>query len=101
MNTIPEFKDFNITADNDKKRFKGDKIKPARLLNREIIIEDYEIKPSIKQPGTDCLHLQIRIGDTQYVSFTGAVLLMEFIKKVPKLPFRTTIIEENDFYKFT
>ncbi len=95
------FKDFNIEPST--KCFKGDKIKVERLLNREIAVYEYEIKDSIKVPGTDCLHLQIKIGETWHVVFTSSKGLMEAITRVPEkgFPFTTTIIRDQDFYRFT
>lgn len=98
---VKKFSDFGITHDAvNNKTFKGDKIKPARLINRLIRIHFYEIRPSTKQEGTMCLYLQLSINNEFYVAFTSAKLLMDDIQKVPEFPFDVTIIIENEFYKF-
>lgn len=94
------FKDFEITT-TETKGLKGDKIKTDRLLNREIEVHSYTIEDSKQEAGTKCLHLQIKIGDTWHVVFTSGKRLMEVIVKVPTFPFKTTIIKENDWLKFT
>jgi len=95
------FKDFNITTNG--KGFEGDKIKTDRLLNREITVHAFKIVDSIVDKGKKRLDMQISIGDTKHVVFTGAKDLMEKIQMVPedKFPFKTTIIKENDWLKFT
>jgi hypothetical protein len=71
------FKDFNIA--HTAKGFKGDKIKVERLFNREIVVHEFRIEDSNKVPGTDCLHMQIMIGETWYVVFTSSKGLLEAI----------------------
>jgi hypothetical protein len=95
------FKDFNITS--DKKGYQGDRIKTDRLINREIIIHEFKIEDSKVELGTKYLIMQISLGDTKHVWWTGGKLLKEDIQKVPpdKFPFKTTIIKENDMLKFT
>lgn len=90
------------------KGFEGDKIKMAKILNREIVVHDFKIEDSrvmaFKEKGTGkCLHLQISVEGEMHIVFTSAVGLLEAIQQVPKnkFPFSTTIIEENDRYKFT
>jgi hypothetical protein len=82
----------------------GDKIKIDRILNREVVVNDYRIKDSKYTDGNGkCLYLQISIGDMNHVVFTGATVLMETIQKVPKekFPFTTTIIKENEYFEFS
>ena len=96
-----DFKSFGIT--DTRKGFKGDKIKTDRLLNREIVVHEYKIEDSKKEAGGKCLHLQISIGNEFYVVFTGAKILMKMIELVPKdgFPFKTIVIKENEYLKFT
>ncbi|WP_017258424.1 hypothetical protein [Pedobacter arcticus] len=93
------FKDFNITVAHS--AFTGDKIKISKILNREITVSDYKIDDS-KFKGK-CLCLQIELNGTAHVVFTSSIILMEAIKQVPKdgMPFKTTIIQENERYEFT
>ena len=96
---MKSFKDFGIKTED--KGFVGDKIKINKILNREIAVLAYKIGDS-KYNGK-CLHLQIQLGDTKHVVFTGSKNLMESIVMVSKddFPFKTTIVEENERFEFT
>jgi hypothetical protein len=62
------------------------------------------VEPSRFEKGNGkCLHLQIEVNKTFHVVFTGSVVLMDMIEKVPKdkLPFITTIVKENERLQFT
>ena len=100
---MKNFKDFGIQP--ARPGLTGDKIKMHKILNREIIIYDFRIVDSkFKDKGNGkCLYLQIGIGDTKNVVFTGSAFLMEAIEQVPKteFPFKTTIVKENDRLDFT
>ena len=98
-----QFKDLGITTEI--KGFTGEKIKMSRVLNKEITVFYFDIKPS-KYPekgNGKCLYLQIEMNNTKFIVFTGSTVLQEMILKVPqeKLPFITTIIEENERFQFT
>lgn len=101
---MKKFSQFNIEVTS--KCFVGDKIKMAKVLNREIVVHDFRIEDSkiFLDRGTGkCLHLQISINDEKHILFTSASGLIEAIQQVPAddFPFTTTIIEENDRFKFT
>lgn len=95
------FKDLGITPDS--KGFTGDKISVDRIINRQIAVHDYKIVDSKVKTGEKCLHLQISIGETKHVVFTGSVLLMNALQKIKRsdFPFTTTIIKENKGLYFT
>ncbi|MCL1657433.1 hypothetical protein M2T79_12580 [Elizabethkingia miricola] len=98
---MKNFKEFNITPTF--KAFVGDKIKLSKVINTQIIINDYKIKDSEKKPGTKYLTLQItRKGDKEII-FTSAKTLMDMIEQVPKdeFPFMTTIAQEDQIFQFT
>jgi hypothetical protein len=97
---MKQFKDFGITPSINS--LTGDKIKIERILNRDIVVHDYRLEDSKYSEGK-CLYLQISVGETKHVVFTGSSVLMEMIKQVPKeeFPFKTTIIKENEHYEFT
>jgi len=103
MQEIKRFSDLGITVEN--KRFVGEKIRLAKVLNTEIMVHAYHIKQSkFPERGSDkCLWLQISINDKKYVSFSVAKILMETIQKVPEssFPFLTKITNDNDSYEFT
>lgn len=96
---MKSFKDLGIRS--EQQGFTGDKIKISKILNREIVVEAHKVTNS-KFDGS-CLHLQIKIGETKHVVFTGSAHLMAMIAQVPKdaFPFKTTIVEENERYEFT
>jgi hypothetical protein len=98
------FKQFNIKT--PAKGFEGDKIKIAKIINREIIVHDFKIEPSkcFKEIGSGkCLQLQISINNEKHIVFTSSTGLIEAIKQITKdkFPFLTTIIEENDRFIFS
>ena len=98
------FKQFDIKQ--TVKGFEGDKIKMSKILNREIVVYHFKIDDSkvYKDRGTcKCLQLQISLNNEKHVVFTSAGGLIEAIKQVPDdgFPFTTTIIQENERYKFT
>lgn len=95
------FKDFQITT--SRAAFTGDKIKIDRILNREIVVADFKIEKSKYEGKGKCLHLQIELNKTKHVVFTGSNGLIDQIEKVPrdKLPFKTTIIKENERFEFS
>jgi hypothetical protein len=86
-----------------KQGFVGPQIEVYKVLNKEIVVEKYEIAPSKKKVGTDYLTLQVIVDNQSRVIFTGSRYLIEMIKKVPadKLPFKTTIVKDNDALMFT
>jgi hypothetical protein len=101
---MKKFSQFNIKP--CAKGFEGEKIKMAKIMNREIVIHAFKITDSIhfKDKGTGkCLHLQISFNNQMHIIFTSSGGLIETILQVPinDFPFSTTIIEENDRYKFT
>lgn len=98
---MKSFKDFGITTAS--KPFIGDKIRISKILNREITVNDFRIADSKFEGKGLCLCLQITVGETKNIVFTGSKYLMEMIEKVPKseFPFTTTIVEEDERYEFT
>lgn len=101
---MKSFKDFNITTPT--KGFEGDKIKIARILNREITVHDFKIDTSkcFKEKGSGkCLMLQISVNGTKHVVFTSSSCLIETIQQISKddFPFTATIVEDNDRFMFT
>ncbi len=100
---MKQFKDLGIAPVIQ--NFVGDKIKIERILNREITLIGYRIEQSkfTEKGNGKCLHLQIQLGEVKYVVFTGSTVLMETIQKVSKddLPFKTTIVKQDDHFEFT
>ncbi len=99
---MTHFKDLGIKPIS--KTFIGDKIKMERILNREIQVHDFRMENSkYGNENSKCLYMQISIGETKHVLFTGSGRLIDLIERIPKtkFPFYTTIIAENKGFEFT
>jgi Tat protein secretion system quality control protein TatD with DNase activity len=101
-----KFNQFDIKVKT--KGFEGDKIKMSKILNREIVvhafkIEDSKVKAFQEKGSGKCLHMQISINDEMHIVFTSSHGLMEAIQQIPDegFPFTTTIIQENERFRFT
>lgn len=95
------FKDFNIKPRT--KAFVGEKISISRILNKEIIVHDFKVKPSTQKEGTNYLTMQIEKSGEKRIVFTGSTFLIDMIQRVPenKFPFKTIIKGDEDYYEFT
>lgn len=98
------FDQFNIKQEI--KGFEGEKIKMARILNKQIVVYFFELKDSkvYKDRGTGkCLKLQISVDNEKHIVFTSSTGLIEVIQQIPEngFPFTSTIIQENERFKFT
>lgn len=94
-----KFSDLNILPPEIGTSMVGDKMPIGRVLNREIIVHSYEIRPS--EHTVECLYLQIEIKGVKYVTWTGSKYLRDMAKKIPKEKFPIeTIIEEKDNNSF-
>lgn len=100
---MKSFDQFNIKITSQS--FVGDKIKMSKILNREIVVHHFTIGDSkcFKGGSAKCLKLQISLKDENHIIFTSSSGLIEMIQQVPEdgFPFTTTIIEENERFKFT
>lgn len=96
---MKNFKDFNINVKTN--TFSGPKIKISRVLNRPITVHDFKIEES--NFAGKRVDMQIEMGGTKHVLFTGSKVLMDMIQRIPKegFPFETTIVEENQMFMFT
>jgi hypothetical protein len=101
---MKQFKDFNITL--VKSSLMGDKIKMARILNKEIKVLDFRLEDS-KFPKdkalNKCLYLQIEFENEKRVIFTIAGGLIDAISQIQKIdfPFLATIIRNEERFEFT
>lgn len=100
---MKNFKDFGIKPSQP--GLSGDKIKMDRVLNREIVVNDFRIFDS-KHPqkgNGKCLQIGIKIGESNHVIFTGSIGLQDQINQIPKseFPFLTTIVKEDERLIFT
>ena len=96
-----QFKDFNIKPEITS--LVGDKINISRVLNREITVTNYTVRPSLYEKSENCLWLEFQLKGNKHVLFTSGTILIQQIEKVPKesFPFNATIIKENEYYEFT
>ena len=98
---MKNFKDLGVSA--EQKGFVGEKISSKKILNRQIEVHDFMIKPSKHYAGSPCIWLQIKYNNELRVVFLEGKKLQEVLEKVSKddFPFETTIVQENDWYDFT
>jgi len=96
-----QFKDFGIKPNISS--FVGEKISISRLFNLQITVIAFKIEPSKQKAGTELLTLQIEKSGEKRIVFTGSIVLIQMIKKVPenKFPFTTIIKGDNEYYEFT
>ncbi len=96
---MKSFSDFGITM---KKSFVGDKIYIEKILDQELIIEFFEIRPSKKTNGGDCLYMQIKLGGVDHVVFSSSSFLMNPLKQLQDsdFPFKAKIVKINQHYEF-
>ena len=100
---MTKFSELGITSKVE--TFVGKKISPRKIIDEDIKIFSYKIKPSRypEKGNGKCLCLQIEYEGEKRVVFTGSVFLMDLIEQVPKekFPLDTKIIEENQTYVFS
>jgi hypothetical protein len=100
---MKDFKDLGIEPSS--KSLIGNKIPIDNILNKAITVDRFRITPS-RYPGKGngkCLHIQIGIGEFKHVVFTGSVILMDLIERIPEsdFPFTAQIVKEGKRYEFT
>lgn len=99
---MKSFKDLNIKTHTD--AYIGEKIKITKILNRDIIIENFKVGMSKypKNKSGKCLCLQITLDDDRRVIFTGSDILIDTMEQVNKddLPIATRIVQEGEHYEF-
>lgn len=91
-----KFSDFKIKHEV---KFEGEKVHISRIFNREIIVKDYAIEPSIF--GGERLKLQFLLDGVLKITFCGSKVLIDMLDQIPKGEFSTTIIREGQSYIFT
>ncbi len=102
---LKRFSELGVEASND--NLLGEKIKVGKVLDKEIRVVDYKIKPSkYTEKGTGkngkCLHLQIFFDDANRVIFSGSANLMNLLEKIPKsdFPFLAKIVKVDERFEF-
>lgn len=97
--SVKNFSDFGITI---KRSFEGNKLYPEDLLGQEIIVHFYEVRPSKKEKGGDCLYAQITLNNEKRLLWSSSGFLMYALGNVPEsgFPFKAIIIKVNRHYEF-
>lgn len=97
--SIKNFSEFGITT---KRSFEGHKIYAEDLLEQEIIVHFFEIRPSRKNDGSECLFAQITFCNEKRLFLSGSRFLMEDLKRIPDngFPFKVKIIRVNRHFEF-
>lgn len=98
---MKQFSDFGIKLKNS--HFVGDKIRIAKVFNREIIIHGYKIEPSkFKDKSENRLCLQIELNNEKHIIFTSSTVLKDQITQVTDdlFPFRATITQVGEHFEF-
>lgn len=82
-------------------RLAGEKLKLQDIIGKTIIVTGYKITKS-KFKEDNYVAIQFELDGEQHVTFTGAQVLIEQLKKYGKeIPFETTIKRLGKFYSFT
>ena len=97
---MKRFSDFA----KDENIMDGNKLKLDDILENEITILGYRVKDSKynKNSSDKCMTLHFKIGDTNYITFTGSSVLIDQMEKYKdELPFIAKIIKVDKFYTFS
>ncbi len=97
--SINNFSDFNIVT---KISFEGAKLYPDDLLEEPLIIHHYEVRPSKKNNGTECLYTQITFKNEKRLLWSSSTFLIDTMRKIPDsgFPFTAQIIKVNRHFEF-
>ncbi len=99
---MKSFSEFKIPAPTGS--FTGEKIKIAKIMNREIVVLDSRIDDSKypKNKSGKVLLMQLEIDGEKRVLFTGSDVLISQIQHVQKedYPFTVTIVKEGEHFQF-
>lgn len=91
----PHFRDF---AEEECAPLDGEKKKIVDVLNKEILITNFQVKKSKIKDGNYAT-IQFKIEEFVCVVFTGSGPLMEQLEQYKaKMPFFTTIIQKYKYY---
>lgn len=92
---MKDFRDFGIKPKNN--ALIGEKISINKILNMDIIVENWIEADSKFEGKGKCLYLQIIYQGAQRVIFIGSKGLLDLIKQVPTngFPFKTKIIKDD------
>ena len=93
-----EYPHFSNFAEDECAPLDGEKKKIVDILNKEILITNFQIKKSKIKEGKYAT-IQFKNGGDDCVIFTGSGPLMEQLEQYKnKIPFFTTIIQKYKYY---
>jgi hypothetical protein len=96
-NIYPHFRDF-ADPDEDEEALDGDKIKIADIIDKEILILNFDIRKSKIKEG-DYVIVQFESDGEKHVIFTTAPRLMKKLERhKEKMPYLVTIIRKYKYY---
>jgi len=100
---MQNFSQLNIKT-NAQASLIGEKININQIIDREIVVHKYNLKPSKfpKENYDKCLHVQIEFKGQPRVLFSTSRYLIDQIEQAKDLlPFKTTIVEQDRKLLFT
>lgn len=93
---------FGDFVDNDEKPFSGDKVRLNDLINKELIILRYKVRPSKYKDKSDrCATVQFKYDENgeEKIFFTGSSVIISQLEKYnEKLPFLACIKHIDRYY---
>jgi len=95
---MKNFSQLNIKT-STQASLQGEKININQVIDREIVVHKYNLKPSKfpKDNYDKCLHIQIEYKGQPRVLFSTSRYLIDQIEQAKDLlPFKTTIVERQD-----
>lgn len=80
----------------------GTKKRIEQILGRDIVVVDFRITESKHRQNSKCLQIQFLMDGEIYIVFTGSVVLLDQIKySKDKIPFKTKITKNDNYYSLS
>ena len=96
-NDYPHFKDF-ADPDEDEDPLDGEKKKITEILNKEILILNFNIRKSKIKEGHYVI-IQFELDNEKHVIFTTATRLLKKLERhKDKMPYYATIIQKFNYF---
>ena len=98
---MKHFSDLEVPSEET--IYKGEKITVMEILNTDIEVHQFCVKPSKFTQDANCLHMQIKLNGQDKVVFTVSAVLIRQINSVgaDNFPFQTKIVKRDKRYIFT
>jgi len=93
----PHFSDF-ADPNEDEDPLEGEKLKITDILNKEILIINFNIRRSKIKEGNYVI-VQFELDNKKHVIFTTATRIMKRLKRYKdKMPYHVSIIQKFNYY---